>query len=93
MDVNNDDASLWRIEAPPPSSLLSRTGSRGIGDQAPPPPVLPKVRRDSGLPVLESRPSFSHRVQVWIFYFDFWCLGSRLRDFLSDWLIKRQHGL
>lgn len=63
---NNDDEDLWRIEGPStttPIPLLARSGSKGVGDQIPP-PVLPKVRRDSGLGVLEHRPSFSHRIQV-----------------------------
>ncbi|EFX88395.1 hypothetical protein DAPPUDRAFT_191611 [Daphnia pulex] len=45
-----------------PSTVLARSGSRGQGDQVPA-PILPKSRRESGLPVLESRQSFS-RAQV-----------------------------
>jgi hypothetical protein len=56
----HDDSDLWRIEGP--STVLARSGSRGQGDQVPA-PILPKSRRESGLPVLESRQSFS-RAQV-----------------------------
>ncbi|XP_046641646.1 unconventional myosin-XV-like isoform X4 [Daphnia pulicaria] len=52
----HDDSDLWRIEGP--STVLARSGSRGQGDQVPA-PILPKSRRESGLPVLESRQSFS----------------------------------
>lgn len=60
----HDDSDLWRIEGP--STVLARSGSRGQGDQVPA-PILPKSRRESGLPVLESRQSFS-RAQVRLHY-------------------------
>lgn len=53
-----DDSDLWRIEGP--STALARSSSRGQGDQVPA-PILPKSRRESGLPVLEARQSFSRK--------------------------------
>ena len=68
-EVSNDDSDLWRIDGTT-TTILSRSGSRlGQGELQVPPPVLPKLRRDSGLPILESRPSFS-RVQVFIVFLD-----------------------
>ena len=56
------NGQIWQRRRLDEKSWSGSTGSRGQGDQVPA-PILPKSRRESGLPVLESRQSFS-RAQV-----------------------------
>ena len=56
------NGQIWQRRRLDEKSWSGSTGSRGQGDQVPA-PILPKSRRESVLPVLESRQSFS-RAQV-----------------------------